>query len=307
IGDTTFKILDVPSLNNSVNTTEGMYIACAGDSNSWRGAMFYSKSSELDDLSSISVLIGSTPMGEAINALSDGPTHVWDRNGYITVYSSVDLVQFYTTEESVLNGNNYILLGEEILQFATVVLNGDGSYTLSTLLRGRRGTELKTSNHTIQERFVYLKSSTMGFIPNAISSGYYYTAIGLGGNVNEDDIVQVQNTGNNLKPFSPSYLKVKLEENNDFSVVWMRRSRYVSGYLKALPIIDVPESYNIDIVDDINGDVINSYTTSSQNFTYTSALQSSDGLVPGLVVGFYVSQVSSVYGKGEESYIESKL
>ncbi|MCP3899118.1 MAG: hypothetical protein GY707_05225 [Desulfobacteraceae bacterium] len=304
IGDTSFKILDIPSLDNSVNSTEGMYIACTGYTNSWSGAMFYSKTSEVDDLTSITALIGSTPIGESINTLADGPTHVWDRSGNITVYSSIALVQFSTTEASVLNGNNYILLGEEILQFVTAVENDNGSYTLTTLLRGRRGTENKTSTHVIHERFVYLKSSTMGFISKSINSNDYYTAIGFGADTNEDSIVQVQNTGNNLKPFAPAYARSKKEDNDDFSVSWMKKSRYVSGYLKTLPIIDTPESYNVDVVDDINGEVINSYIVSSQNFTYTSAMQVADGLSPGLKVGFYISQISPIYGKGEEVYSE---
>ena len=66
------------------------------------------------------------------------------------------------SELAMLNGANQALLidpdgGVEIIQFATVTANADGSYTLSTLLRGRRGTEAFTGGHSLGTLFVLVE------------------------------------------------------------------------------------------------------------------------------------------------------
>ncbi len=65
------------------------------------------------------------------------------------------------TQDAMLNGANAALLlkanGEpEIIQFRDVSLNPDGSYTLSGLLRGRRGTDVFVDGHEAGELFVLL-------------------------------------------------------------------------------------------------------------------------------------------------------
>ena len=70
-----------------------------------------------------------------------------------------------TTQEAMLNGANAALLlkanGEpEILQFREVTDNPDGSFTLTGLLRGRRGTDVFVTGHQPGELFVLLEPDT---------------------------------------------------------------------------------------------------------------------------------------------------
>src|SRR6202000_1820617 len=69
------------------------------------------------------------------------------------------------TQIDLLNGANAALLGNEILQFQTATLTGPGLYTLSNLLRGRRGTETTTGAHAIGESFVVLTPGAVDFVP----------------------------------------------------------------------------------------------------------------------------------------------
>ncbi len=70
------------------------------------------------------------------------------------------------SELEMLNGANQALLVDpdgsvEILQFATVTANPDGSHTLGTLLRGRRGTEGFTGGHSVASLFVLVEPATI--------------------------------------------------------------------------------------------------------------------------------------------------
>ena len=52
-------------------------------------------------------------------------------------------------------------LERQILQFATATLNGDGTYTLTNLLRGRFGTEQYVGTHASNRTFVFLDANVM--------------------------------------------------------------------------------------------------------------------------------------------------
>lgn len=274
IGPTDFYVLDIPTLHNNYINSEGVYIATTGYTNSWVGCSTYSKSVLVDDFSLDLNLIGTpVPIGTISNILLDGPTTVWDLINYIDVTCHIDLTTYSTTIESILLGNNYILIGNEILQFQTAtdisILPTDNKYRLSILLRGRRGTENETNFHVEDEKFVFLNQNyTLGFIPKIISNTSYYNAISLKDS-EISDTKELTYTGKNLKPFNISALHAKIV-GTDIEIEWDRRSRYISGHLKKLPLSQTTEAYIISINNNI-------YNSSTSDFTYTSALMAIDG------------------------------
>lgn len=297
-GITAFEILDVPTLSNSYIDFEGVYVVASGYSSSWKGCNIYSKSLSQDDFSKDFTILGKTAIGAAIDALPDHSTHVWDRTSEITVTSSKEISG--VSESLLLSGSNYALIGEEIVQYATVIDNSNGTYTLSDFLRGRRGTENKTSSHTNNEIFVLLDANNTGFISKTINSNDLYSAITLGESTFEPE-KQLQYLGKNLMPFSVSYLRGKRETNNDVNIQWMRRSRYISGSFKTLPVVDTPETYDIDVYE--NSTYITTYTVSTSSFTYDSTKATNDGVTITNTLKFIVYHVSQVYGQGTSNEI----
>lgn len=274
VGPTDFYILDVPTLSNQYLYDEGVYVAATGYSNSWSGCTVYSKTLNTDDFLVDLVLLGTpVPIGVVASILADGPTTIWDLTNYVDVISNIDLTVYSTTTEGVLLGNNYIIIGNEILQFQTAtdisVLPTDNKYRLSGLLRGRRGTEYTTNFHVANEIFVYLSYSyTFGFIPKAISNTSEYNAISLN-SYEISDTQELTNTGKNLKPFNVSYLNAQVD-GTGVQIDWHRRSRYISGHMTKLPLSQSTELYTISINDNI-------HTSTTDSFTYTAALMTLDG------------------------------
>jgi len=299
IGDTLFKVLNIPTLYNEYISTEGMYIAVSGVLGGWSGCTLLSKSTNADDLTLDATVLGGTGIGLANNVLSDHTTNTWDITNSVTVSSTVEL---FERDDLITNGSNYILLGNEILQYATVVDTGNNIYTLSKLLRGRRGTEWATGTHSTGEVFVFLDQNAFAFNTSSIGSNKYYTAISLNTTVVEP-IIQKYNTGTNLKPFSPAYVRYIRQNIEDIYVTWMRRSRYIRGRFQTLPLSETIEDYNIDIY--YLGEFLINYTTNDPNFTYTGTQQELDGVVTaGDRLELYISQISEIYGNGETTYLD---
>jgi len=297
VGPTEFKILDIPTIHNDYLSAEGMYVAATGYTNTWSGCTIYSKPIEIDDFKQELMLFGKMPIGFSLNVLPDHSSSIWDLTSSITVFSSEPLYEI--TTESVLNGNNYALIGSEVIQFSKVTDLGNNLYTLEWLLRGRRGTEHETLNHVDNEDFIFLKSTTMGFIPKTLYSNHYYNALTIGNSIDKlEETIQKQYLGINLKPFSVSCLNAINDISDNVTVTWVRRSRYISGHFDRLELVDTPELYNIDVIDNYTDELLNTYQSSTPSFSYTSTMKESDGILG--VTKFIVSQISGVYGKGEE-------
>jgi len=297
-GPTDFEVLDIPTLSNDYINNEGVYLIASGESEGWTGASVFSKSSGVDDFAANNTLTGKTGLGLSIDVLQDASTHVWDRDNSVTVTSSVELL--YVSEVDLLAGKNYCLLGSEVFQYSESIDNGDGSYTLSNLLRGRRGTESHTSDHSIDERFVYFNNLSTGFASSTINSDSSYTALTVGETTFEE-VKTVKNTGNNLKPFSVSYLRSLRNSDDSIDLIWMRRSRYISGYFKTLPKVDVPETYNIEVYS--SGILSGGYITNSPSFTYDATKASNDGVILDSEIAFIIYHYSGLYGNGYSKQI----
>src|SRR3990167_1256606 len=148
-GSTKLQLLDTALLRDQ-DDSAGHYAGVTGFSRKWRGALLYKSRDGAESFDEIDAFTGSdeAEIGFATPALASWPV---DRNTFD--YSSTVNVRLIKgslssqSELNVLNGANAALIGSEIVQFKTATLNADGSYTLSELLRGRRGTEWAQSGH----------------------------------------------------------------------------------------------------------------------------------------------------------------
>lgn len=284
-------ILDTHTLYNLLINDEVLYCGATAVNEDWKGCEVYSKTTQEDNISPVVTLLGNTIQGTVLNTLQEGTTYVWDRINTVTVKLDYGTLLEATEADLVTNGSNYCIIGDEILQYATVTDNLNGTYTLSNLLRGRRGTESYTNTHVINEKFMLLNDNTMAYMRKAVGSSDFYSSVSLGLPLEAaTESVQVTNTGKSLKPFSPQYFRFYRDGNN-IHLSWMRRSRYLSGYMKQLPLSETVEKYTLEVYNSSDVLITTIVDIVSPTYTYVSATE----------VKFKVYQVSSKVGMGYPS------
>ena len=195
--------------------------------------------------------------------------------------------------------------GWEILQFVDVVDNGGGSYTLSDLLRGRRGTEWAVDQHVAGETFVLLTTSTILDLVNQSSQiglEQLIRAVTVGQQL--ANAIERACTANSVRllPFSPVHITaVRDGGTSDIDLGWTRRDRLAGDWVNGggLPMSEDTEEYEIDIIDPVGPTVVRTVTSlSSPSYTYTLADQTTD--FGGAATNFDVEifQISATVGRG---------
>ena len=288
--NTEAQLLDIPILQDT-DDDAGFYFAGTplGDTSLWSGSELYA-SDDGAAWNGVGFVDNAVPIGYAETILGDGPTTIWDDGNTLTVRIYSGTLNS-ATDIDVLNGQNYLLVGNEIIQFGDAVQNADGTYTLSRLLRGRKGTEWSTSSHVQYERVVLLDRTSLDRV--VYSSTYLnvkrlYRAPSVGQAVLDAPQFEFTNTGIGLKPYSPVHIKAVDAGAGNYDVTWVRRTR-VGGEWN--DFIDVPlgeesEQYVVEVWR--SGSMISSTTTTTTSATV--AAQSGDTI--------RVAQVSTIVGNG---------
>lgn len=219
-----------------------------------------------------------------------------------------------TYDEMIQEGRNLCLVGDEIIQFQTATLVSGSTYTLSNLLRFRRGTDYLlllsyqgSWGHLQGERFVLFNSKVKNFAydPGAIGDTHNFRLIENGKDYSggfPSYTEPLTLAGLSRKPYGPCDLKYS--GNRSFAAVdltlsWTRRVRKrgnLYDYQEA-PLDEASENYVVEIWPDDLSDIINSYSVSgATSFLYTVAMQTADGTTGDFQ--FVVRQVSSEAGIG---------
>lgn len=212
------------------------------------------------------------------------------------------------TQEALLNGANAALLiksnGEpEILQFREAALQPDGSYVLSGLLRGRRGTDIYCAGHQVGETFVLLEEATAARLTLALGDlglARAWRAIGNGQLFDEAQTVTRVHSGRDLKPYAVAHPKVTVS-GADLVLSWIRRTR-IGGELRdgtgTVPLAETLEAYEVDILSGPSGAVLRTLASNAASATYSAAAISDDfGAMPA-TLSVVIYQLSGVIGRG---------
>lgn len=314
-GPSALHLLDTPLLRDQ-DEGLGIYVAAGafGDE-SWPGASVY-RSNDGIDFGPLTFVPSSRNAGHgyAAAALADGPTRIWDRSNSVTLRLFRGSLAS-DTELNVLNGANALLLGDEVVQFAGATLNADGSYTLSTLLRGRRGTEWATATHVLGERVVVLSASTLLKVPLDsvdLNISRFYKAVTVGGSLAEAERKTLKLLGRAMMPLSPADIRGARDGSpSDWIVTWKRRTRVGGAWRDGVdvPLSEESEAYEVDIIAAGSPDVARSITAAvsaggsvvipgNRQAVYSDADQIADfGAVQG-VLTVKVYQLSALVGRG---------
>lgn len=277
----------------------------------WPGASLY-RSVDGTAWAQVGRCLSEAAWGATANALGT-PTSPFatDETNSLTVFMTTGGERLESvTQDSMLSGANAALVlkanGEpEIIQFRDVTLNPDGSYTLSGLLRGRRGTDVFVDGHEAGELFVLLDPDDLETMVTSLGDldlPRSWRAVGFGTIFEDAETLVASHTGRDLKPYAPWNVQAALTGSPaNISLSWVRRTR-IGGELKdgtgLVPLGETSEAYEIDILSTPGGAVKRTLTSTSPSVVYANADILADfGVVPSsLTVAVY--QVSAVAGRG---------
>jgi len=311
-GETDLYVLDINLLRDIDEAGASLtpiYLAPLSNFDDWDGANIY-KSTDATVYSAITTATSVIAYGsitENMIPYVNWPT--WDRYNTITVQIAYGENQLSSaTELQVLNGANAALIGNEedgfeIIQFTTVTDNGSNNYTLSNLLRGRRGTN-ENQTHNAGDIFILLNEDSIlkHEMPiGDISTTRWFKSVTYGAAILDATAHSLDFEGTALKPYSPTSITGSRDGSNNLTINWIRRTRYGGewlNYVGTVPIGEDSEAYEVDILDS-NGDVVRTIDAlTSTTASYTAAEQTTDGFTPGEEITCKIYQISAIVGRG---------
>lgn len=249
-------------------------------------------------------------MGETTTSFPKGTPWVWDESTTVTVrlYDAAESLSSLS-DLSVLNGANALLIetpsGEwEVFQFVNATLNGDGTYTLSRLLRGQLGTEAYMGDPTpAGARIVAYNVDRLSYLEGTsallgVDMGLRYGPAGVlvGDDRYQDETVTPRGVA--FRPYAPVDLKQQLS-GSDLVLSWKRRTRYDgdSWDVVEIPLNEEYEQYEVDILD--GATVVRTIVVdNAETVTYTAAQQTTDFGSTQSSVSWKVYQMSATFGRG---------
>jgi hypothetical protein len=301
---TDLMLLDIPMLRDS-DDDAGFYATATGYRSGWNGAVLFKSNDDGASYTEVLSLTNGAGIGSATTVLGDffgGNT--FDEANTVTVSLLAGATLSSATELAVLNGGNAALIGDEIIQYKTATLNGDGSYTISGLLRGRRGTEWAMSTHIAGDRFVALSSSTLRRVPATtaeIGLQRVYKGVSIGSSLSDTTAQTFTNAAEGLECYSPVQLGGGRDASGNITINWVRRTR-IGGEWRDL--VDVPlgestESYEVEIWNSTFTTLKRTITgITSATTSYSSANQVTDFGSNQATIYVRVYQLSANVGRG---------
>lgn len=306
-GSTTGIILDIPTILESQNTA-GVVVGMYGLSSGWPGATFFRSDDSGTTWNATVSVNNKLRVFYAGAAMSTGTPYSVDVGSRLTVTPrNVDHALYSLSNAEFFSGKNIAAYGIdgrwEIINFKTVIDNGDGTFTLANFRRGLYGTEAYMAAHADGDQLVML-GSAVGFASLPISSlgvTKQWKAVTQGVAISSAPTISHYYAGVNLRPLSPVKLNgARHWSTFDWSLGWSPRSRtpneLFSGF--AVPLADTL-TWDVEIWN-------SGYTTLKRTFsglasptaTYTSAQQIADFADNQVTLYLDIYPVSSTYGRG---------
>lgn len=294
-------LLDLPPLALT-DDDPGIYaavypLAVGGD---FRGAVF-SRSLDGGNYTIIGSATTLTPVGRLWGAVPTGPTTVFDEGNEITVELFHGELES-RTEEDVLNGANAAAIGVdgrwEVVQFKNAVNTAGNVWTLSGLLRGRKGTEHAVGSSIDGDSFVMLSVGTLIRLPVTIDQvdvEHLYKATPIGTSPESVAADEFTGRGVALKPWSVVHLEGERDELENLTISWTRRDRLSTD--EEVPMSESVEDYEVDVLDSF-GEVRRTISVSDATATYTAEQQTVDFGEAQEAVAVVVYQISTAVGRG---------
>lgn len=246
---------------------------------------------------------------DTVTQLRITPSYDYEAAG---IYEWVSIADASWPSES-----NTIIVGDEIIRFKDVTDNGDGTYTLTTLIRGDRGTETACDKHTGADIWVIPNTDGMKDDVRPVSDiGSYVTyEASMPSFTSIAFPASFLLEGKSMWTWGPSNIQ-RSDSGGDSIVTWERRAR-IGGQWKdgtgSIPLNEELERYEAYILsapyDEYTFDPGDASTyirkfadLSSATFTYASADKTTDGFASDDDFHVVIFQLGTYITRGFPGY-----
>lgn len=276
---------------------------------SWSGAQLHKSADSGATYEAVLSTTAASTIGRAASLLADfAGGNVFDHLSSVSVVllSGGPLISY--TRAQVLNGAGTFALGIngrwEVLQYMTATLTSTSTYTLTGLLRGRRGSEWAQGLHAVGDTFV-LADAQAWKRPNPgtaqIGLERLYKGVTFRAALGSAVAQAFTNSAVGLECYAPVRLTGTRDGSNNLTLNWIRRTR-IGGEWRDyvdVPIGEAALAFDVEIWDA-------TYTTLKRTFSgltasttpYSAAEQTADGTTPGDPVYARIFQISQAVGRG---------
>ena len=159
--DTVMHLIDCPILSDE-HDAPALYVAVAGDSSAWSGAVVQASRNGGETWQSVGAMRTSATMGETISLLPVGSVPYPDVRNYVDIeLLREDMTLNTATLPEMMNRVNLAIIGDELINFSNVEQLTEKTWRISGFLRGRKHTQVLA--HPIGTRFVLLNSAMITF------------------------------------------------------------------------------------------------------------------------------------------------
>lgn len=300
VSETAMHFLDLPLLMQDGAQNSSLRVALAGLDEGWKGAAVFRSDDGGEEYGMVTRTTTPTVMGSVLTILANGKTAVMDEVNHVDVLLIGQGELAGVSMESLLNGANLCLIGQEVLQFRQAEMLEEHVYRLSGLLRGRCGTEWAVGSHAAGEQFFLLNGAVqkLDMPPSMIGLSRLYKGVSVGDSLGATDAQAFTYAGIALRPYAVAHITASRTSGGDISVHWIRRGRNGGEWRD---YVDVPlgesfERYEVEILSSSSVKCL--LTVSSPEATYTAAQQVADfgSLQSSITLRIY--QLSDIIGRG---------
>ena len=308
---TVLQIIDCIALRDS-DVDFGLYYATyqSNPNGNWNGAEVHA-SIDYQRWNSLGTLINGVTICTCIGSLDDnGTVGVWDSIQELNV-NVINGTLETVTETAASQGANICAYGDEgrweIIKFLNATDEGDGTFTISKLLRGYYGTEEAMGLHEVGDRLVIFTQATWGRLASKDSTIYqttqYYKATTLNQIFTRDQSTAYESVSEARIHRAPLHLKSTRNTSSDVQFSFFRGQRDSRQWLDVDWTTTDIFDFEIDILSGAGGTVLRTIEITGNNapFTtdYTSAMQVTDFGSNQAAIYINLYQLDSVTGRGK--------
>jgi hypothetical protein len=247
-----------PALQDADASSVGLYVVAGPTADGyWPGCTVYWSRDGGTTYQELVTLDDPATIGTAAGALAGNPatgTGAFDNTNTVTVNFPIGTAPTTTTDGDLFGGANPFLLGDEVIQAGTVTPIGGTSYTLSHLLRARRGTDAHWNEHLTGERVVVLDTGPTTRVPlteDLKGKQLFLKAVTAGTTLAATTAVSLYVTGDEYRPYAPVQLTKSRDGSNNLTVNWLRRARTNAEMRDGsdIPLGETTEAYDVAVLD----------------------------------------------------------
>ncbi|MBX7494454.1 phage tail protein [Qipengyuania sp. 6B39] len=226
------------------------YVAASAPAGPWSGAALYAAQDggllPIGDVGSAAAIGGALsaplPGGQSFRFSAAADLHLSLDNADAELHGA--------TPEAIARGSNRLLVGREILQFATAEPQGQGLWRLSGLLRGRAGTEdAALAGHAAGTAVTLLDARLTDLADAQLAQADegMLAAIGIGDR--DPAYAVLENVGASRRPPFPCHARCMIAADGSLVLSWTRRARGGWAWLDDVeqPLVEQTETYELGV------------------------------------------------------------